>query len=293
MVTSSSGYTLNAAGVEAPVIRITKSAETISSGAATQPLTAAVQMDCQTPNAVIYYNLSTITNSTVTLSQTYLPKTGSGTVIPKSITAFTSPAEPTTSSTKYSATFNLGPATEDYSTAYKYLLRARAYVSSTASDDAYETAYRTVVRFIDDSNSVQWDITQSNYSSFWLRGGDSIDGGVGTPDFPFNWDSTDYSAIRLMSTNTTNTYYWVTWKLNVTAYVGLLAGNVPSDAATKGPSQWCWAACAWVPLKAYYPVYPGQSLTLTTITTDGNNFKNILGQERGILEFKTGNCSNR
>ena len=293
VVTSSSGYTLNAAGVEAPVIRITKSAETISSGAAIQPLTAAVQMDCQTPGAVIYYNLSTITNSTVTLSQTYLPTNGSGTVIPKSTTAFTSPAEPTTSSTKYSATFNLGPATEDYSTAYKYLLRARAYVSSTASDDAYETAYRTVVRFVDNDSSVKWGITQGDYPSFWLRGGDSIDGGVGTPDFPFNWDSTDYSAIRLMSTNTTNTYYWVTWKLNVTAYVGLLAGNVPSDAATKGPSKWCWAACAWVPLKAYYPVYPGESLTLTTITTDGNNFKNILGQERGILEFKTGNCSNR
>ena len=50
---------VKAPGVEKPVIRINKSRETITGSGTTatitQPTTASVKIDCQTPNAKIYY----------------------------------------------------------------------------------------------------------------------------------------------------------------------------------------------------------------------------------------------
>ena len=87
--------------------------------------------------------------------------------------------------------------------------------------------------------------------------------GVSTPGFPLSWDSKEYTKVRAMTSSGNNTWYWISWNINTTAYVGFLAGDIPSGT-TQGPSKWCWGSCAWVGLKEYYPVYPGESLTLST-----------------------------
>lgn len=108
-------------------------------------------------------------------------------------------------------------------------------------------------------------------------------GGVSTPGFPLSWDKSETSKIHAMTPigNATEvikvvnengrennvqfyirTFYWVSWEINTTAYVGFLVGDMPSDASTNGPKNWCWGSCSWVGNKNEYPVYPGESLKL-------------------------------
>ena len=56
-------------------------------------------------------------------------------------------------------------------------------------------------------------------------------------------------------------YYWISWKLSTTSYVGFLAAadTMPADANTNGPQNWWWASCGWVPDVKDYPIYPGET----------------------------------
>ena len=58
------------------------------------------------------------------------------------------------------------------------------------------------------------------------------------------------------------TRYWVSWEINKAAFLQPLRGDMPSDAATKGPSVWCWGMQSYVPgiPKGLDPLYPGHSL---------------------------------
>lgn len=69
-------------------------------------------------------------------------------------------------------------------------------------------------------------------------------------------------------TKSGNYWYFVTWSVNTNAYVGFIAGDLPSDAATKGPSKWIWGSCMWVGVKNEYPAYPGECLELDTNNPD-------------------------
>ena len=67
-----------------------------------------------------------------------------------------------------------------------------------------------------------------------------------------------------MTNSTGSTWYWVTWKINVNAYMQPLRGNVPSEVATKGPGRWSWSMQGPVPTGlSNYILYPGQSLSIS------------------------------
>ena len=156
-----------------------------------------------------------------------------------------------------------------------------------------ETAYRTVLQFNYDGaigNYLNSTVDSKAYTSFWVRGGDSVTGGVTTPDFPFSWDVTETDKARLMTSEgaSSKVWYLISWKVTTTAYIGFLTGNVPDDASTKGPSAWCWGACAWVGYKSYYPLYPGSSLLMPA-----KDFGTIAGQTRGYYEFKSSGLGSR
>ena len=67
-----------------------------------------------------------------------------------------------------------------------------------------------------------------------------------------------------------NDWYWVTWNISTTAYIGFLSGDMPGDASTNGPKNWCWATQAFVGYKANTPIYPGESFQFKDINRSGN-----------------------
>ena len=266
----SASYTVRLAGVEPPVIRIQKGSETyaLDGGVvrAAQPLTASVKIDCRTPDAEIYYTTSQQRFTTEPIDAEITNAPGGTKPTPGA-----EPAQPGTLTKLYSSELTIGDA-GDREIGLKYRIRSRAYVSGTWSDDAWETAYRSVLR-MDNNGGVSLDRNEGDgYSDAlieqpWVRGGDDVTGSVLTPGFPLSWDIGDYDGIRLMTQDTDdpNVWYWVSWDINTTAYVGLLLGSTPTEpdeAEELGPVTWGWGKNAWVPFKEYFPLFPGESRTL-------------------------------
>lgn len=267
-------YTVTPAGVEPPVIRIQKGSETYALDGgnevrASQPLTASVKIDCRTPDAEIYYTTSEQWFTTEPIDAEIENAPTSPKPQPGDEPA--QPGTPTTASPSYGGDFTIGDAV-DRESGLKYRIRSRAYVSGTWSDDAWETAYRSVLR-MDNNGGVSLDRNEGDgYSDAlieqpWVRGGDAVTGSVLTPGFPLSWDIGDYNGIRLMTQDPvyTDIWYWVSWDINTTAYVGLLLGSTPTEpdeAEELGPVTWGWGKNAWVPFKEYYPLFPGESRTL-------------------------------
>lgn len=260
-------------GVEPPVIRIQKGSETYKRDGgevrATQPLTASVKIHCRTPGAKIYYTTTEDWFNTKLIDAEIENAPTSPKPQPGAEPA--QPGTPTTNSTPYSSELTIGDP-GDRESGLKYRIRSRAYVSGTGSDDAWETAYRSVLR-MDNNGGVSLDRNEDDgYSDTlieqpWVRGGDAVTGSVLTPGFPLSWDIWDYDGIRLMTQDTDdpNVWYWVSWDINTTAYVGLLLGSTPTEpdkAEELGPVTWGWGKNAWVPFKEYYPLFPGESRTL-------------------------------
>lgn len=254
--------TFLAPGVENPCIRIKKSKETITftnnNPTVTLPTEADVKIDCQTPGSKIYYKKDQHTSSAKKFSTI-------GTVMAKdSATDFTAAPEFPDAANAYSdntvlnytdySTFKIG-SSEDNTNGYKILITARAYITvgttKRYSSLSYEAAYRSVVLFKD-------GVTKNGYSYRWIRGGDAPGGGVSTPGFPFNWNTDDYGQVRAMA-KIGDYWTFMTWAINTDCYFQFLAGDMPkADAATKGPSKWCWSSCSWIGVKIQYPLYPGE-----------------------------------
>lgn len=270
-------FTQTLPGCEEPVIRINKSKETISGTTVTQPLTAKVKMNCQTPGSEVYYvdgskrytARDVVADYTKNYQKQALPTISS---------------DPKTNGTKYEAeikgvglkvTENNKEVTVAETDGVKVFYRVKGKKTSDTntwwSDDYYETAYKTVVY-------INYYPSSMTYDYWWLRGGDAVGGGVSTPNFPLSWNTSDYSGVRAMTVTTLNKTtisYWVTWNLSTTAYVGFLAGDFPNDAATNGPKNWTWAVCGFVGIKGQTPVYPGESFL----------FKNVNIGNTGNLTF--------
>ncbi|WP_132780590.1 hypothetical protein [Treponema sp. J25] len=287
-----SGFQITPEGVEAPIIRIRKSRETLAltNGVvrASQPLTAQIKMECRTPGATVYYTESSAWYATQPID----PNINTDGVKPTAQAGPPAPAEPTTSSTSYTASFTIGSAT-DLVQGLKYRVRARAYKDGVWSSDAWEQAYRSVLRFNNDGPVSLNPTAAQGYSDTlveqpWVRGGDAVTGSVLTPGFPLSWDENDYGGIRLMTLASgdptgNSIWYWVSWDINTTAYVGLLLGTTPTDvneATNYGPKTWGWGKNAWVPFKEYYPLFPGESRTLQS-----SLYATIQGVNRGSFMF--------
>lgn len=253
-------------GCEEPVIRINKSKETISGTTVTQPLTVSVKMSCQTPGSEVHY---------VDGSKRYQEKN----VITYLNTGYDNsgmpaqPADPNSNGTKYVSEItgvgsqvieNGNKVSVGNKEGVKVFYRAKGKVTSGSktwwSEDYYETAYKTVITAT---------FNPSQYDYLWLRGGDSVNGGVSTPKFPFSWNTSEYSNVRAMTKIKNNDWYWVTWNISTTAYIGFLSGDMPDDASINGPKNWCWATQAFVGYKANTPIYPGESFQFNDINRSG------------------------
>ncbi len=272
---SANDYSVRPAGVEPPVIRIQKSRETLALNAgvvrATQPLEADVKLDCRTPGAEIRYETTEAWNNSLPIDPAIddVPYGSGPRPTPTAVPA--APAVPGAGSTLYSGSFTIGDAL-DREQGLKYRIRARALYSGTWSVDAWEIAYRSVLRMNNDGGDTLNPSAADGYSNTlveqpWIRGGDQVTGSVLTPGFPLSWDITDYAGIRMMTLDSGNIWYWVSWDIGTTAYVGLLLGTTPTDpveATNYGPKTWGWGKNAWVPFKEFFPLFPGESRTLQT-----------------------------
>ena len=259
-------------GVEKPVIRINKSKESISGTTVTQPLTAEFKIDCQTPGAAIKFKKLEKDFATV-------PFSAVDQQITETAANFDTIAKTDITTDYATATSERTLGSNNTEKGYKYLIAAKAVKEANESDVSYEQACRSVVIFKDSVNASydQWNNNRRSNSTIldqpyrWIRGGDWTMGGVSTPDFPFSWKSDEYDKVRAMTKeDNEKVWYWVSWQITTTAYVAFIAGDMPSDAATSGPQNWCWGSCAWVALKSQYPLYPGQSITLDTSGPEAN-----------------------
>ena len=274
---------LTAEGVESPVIRINKTSQTITPGpspnytaasSVSQPEKASVKIDCKTPETTIYYAYNTQNSETVHVNKSPLyfeTKTTDATV-------------PTSLTNTYSSAFTLGDSISDYdsATGKKFAIAAYAKKGDLSSATSYEYATRTVLKLTITGNSDTTNATSKvkengSYLSFkdlkvWVFGGDSPYGGNTLDPFPLSWS--DPANFKLMSGSWNNTgicygnWYWVSWDITTSTYHGFVLGDVPSDAATNGPTYWYAAECAWVAQKENYVLYPGETLEMAVETTN-------------------------
>ena len=258
-------------GLADPVIRINKEDEKIdlTSKTVTQPTTAGVKIDCQTPGIQRNAGLSWKVEQQINSQDSYVKSNDKYTVISqkeKSLTENTA-----LGSARTNVPFTLGDSTNT-TNGYIYKITATAAKTGETNVISYEYAYRSVYTLVKAPIS---DVgSDQSYKQFWLRGGDWNNGGLSTPGFPFSWNTVDYSKVRAMTyyqtservNNNTETYdnaYYITWKINTKAYTTPLRGDLPEDAAVNGPSVWCWGMQGPIPRGLeYYVLYPGQSLQI-------------------------------
>lgn len=272
-------YSVSNTGVETPVIRVNRKNESISETTITQYPTTTYKVDCQTPGVTL--NLRTKTD---TPKYVQLINNGGDNVIiareaDKKLTAAPSfgikvsdLASAGTIAKKAEKTIGgTLDATTTNNTGYKILIEATASKNGVSSVLAYESAMRTIIMYVESKGNIMSDKTDGgNYPARWIRGGDNTSGGVSTADFPLTWDSSDYNnptrTVRAMTqwTSTTDTWYWVSWNVNTTAYVHFLAGDIPNDANLHGPERWWWSSCAWTGMKTQTPAYAGECTIFPT-----------------------------
>lgn len=264
-------YTVKPSGVEAPVIRIKKRNEKITkigdNYVVAQPTTASVLMDCQTPGSSINYKVTNTSNS-------YSEVNGS---IRNIVVSVAKPSPTSISDLKSSdnnkrtvyqnAAFTIGNTSTDTANLFKgyvYLISAIATANNEWSEVKYESAFRTAVQF---NKNYDYNEEHTKFNPFWVRGGDATYGDVSAPNFPVSWNNQELDKVRAMTQVGDKVWYWITWSIDTTAYVGFLNGNFDSKSVTdndgnggKGPVEWCWGDCGIVPYKDKYPLPPGGAL---------------------------------
>ena len=195
------------------------------------------------------------------------------------------------------ANFTLG--TTNYNDGgIEYNIRARATsTGNTQSAYAFEAAYRSVLVFSKQNavagagNLNQNDDTNigGGLNRIWIRGGNTTAGSPTIPDFPISRDGELWQKVKLLTpisganftaTGSTVTHaniftgaigngdylwFWVTWRINVPAFVDLHVGTLPPAAgdtygtypAPRGNIRQLYKA--YVPGKEHYAVHPGRT----------------------------------
>lgn len=275
--------TLN--GKENPVIRVKKGVkEKVSPNS--QPdfsslITTTAKIDCQTPDAIISYkkwNKETTDVELVKINSTVVKMKQGDTIFdvtktpndtPKSTDSYFTkkdwiPSNILSSTANYdgdklsdgSIEISLGDSKKDKEfSGYKCLIGAK----TVDGQEIYESAMKTVICLKEDNNKAY---PSGEYDYRWIRGGDAQNGGISSSDvnFPYSWNTSEFTKVRAMKeTNpSSGEYYWITWDLTMTSYVMFLAGDMPADVASNGPSKWWWSSCGWTQDEDDLPVYPGE-----------------------------------
>lgn len=266
---------LLATGVEKPEIRIQKNGYTIKNSSAdySAALQATVKFSCRTPNASVEWVIKKSCQDgdkekKVNDCNYHDTKTDDVKI------------EWDENDKKTDSSTTLGDTETEFNKVfgYKYAIMARPKVGSTLSEKeiAYEYAVRTVLKFeIGTKDFIGGDFNNPGGRKIWIHGGDSTSGDNGIDTFPLSWGKPEnfklmYRVDGADSSITNSNWYWVTWDLSAPAYHGFLLGNVPSDASTKGPSEWYVGERTYVPLKSYYVLHPGETLRMQLITGHDN-----------------------
>lgn len=272
---SSGAYSTLAPGVEKPEIRIQKNGYTIKNSSAdySAALQATVKFSCRTPNASVEWVIKKSCQDgdkekKVNDCNYHDTKTDDVKI------------EWDENDKKTDSSTTLGDTETEFNKVfgYKYAIMARPKVGSTLSEKeiAYEYAVRTVLKFeIGTKDFIGGDFNNPGGRKIWIHGGDSTSGDNGIDTFPLSWGKPEnfklmYRVDGNDSSITNSNWYWVTWDLSAPAYHGFLLGNVPSDASTKGPSEWYVGERTYVPLKSYYVLHPGETLRMQLITGHDN-----------------------
>lgn len=285
--------TLN--GKENPVIRVNKGVkEKVSPNS--QPdfsslITTTAKIDCQTPDAIIYYKkrnkettdvelVKISENSTVVKmkqGQTIFDVTTTPNDTPKSTDSYFTNISWISSNILSSTANTDGDKLSDGSieislgdsnnaiSGYKCLIGAK----TVDGQEIYESAMKTVIYLKENNNKTY---PSGDYDYRWIRGGDAQNGGISSSDvnFPYSWNTSEFTKVRAMkeTNSSSGEYYWITWDLTMTSYVMFLAGDMPADVALNGPSKWWWSSCGWTQDEDDLPVYPGEKTIYSFAASD-------------------------
>jgi hypothetical protein len=244
----------------------------------TQPFTAGVKIDCQTPDATIRYRL---TNNSSDPFGGGFPRT-------QGIPTLTMPTSETTPVYDYNrgnlATTGLTDRSTitwgetDNRNGRLYGIRVTATPPTgygSTSEYSYEKAARSVIQFtnfdgVQNVGNLKNLVPNGSSLELWLRGGDVISGDNTTPGFPLSWSETDYAGIQMLTKDGDNRY-WITWEVNTNAFFHFIAGETGTAAqSANGPIRWVWSKNSWTFLKESFPLHPGESLNFTTGTDVAN-----------------------
>ena len=310
-------------GIEKAEIRIEKKGYEITNAGdllksdVNMPETAQMKIACQTPGSSIKYGIDQRSSTHVVINDCSDHDTK------------TTDVEIPTINENYTGTITLGNSGLTFDTAkgMKFVIAAQASKGTTQSEVAYEYAARTVLKFdignkyrnVDNQGTT---LNEDNHGNFltpikdsngnnsnvskltiWIMGGDSDSGGNTIDPFPLSWgDPSNFKMMKLQTPDNWDTnksakdkttvrgeWYWITWDVSAPTYHGFVAGDVPKDAATNGPSTWYAGECFYTPLKSYYILYPGETLYMTMHDADGYNDSNNNNQwVGGIFHPDTG-----
>jgi len=277
---------------------------------AIQPGQAQVRMDCRTPGSVVRYAESTDSTSTTTVSGTVYPATITN--INNSTTEnnfwrsgpIGEPyvANPTGTSSNFgtvnvavNSPFSIGPsATSNIYQGYMKRYRAVGAIGTTgstlSSSPRYseELIYRSVLTFKGVNITPNNGQTFTDGDQLWVRGANTLFGTT-IPGYPLTPDD-DYAQLnatgqragtRLMSmiiaptgtaTLASATWQWVTWDINVAAYITVYLGHDLSSSAAQafqyGPLAFASQTGNWSLLQSDYRLYPGSHIWLSSSMPD-------------------------
>ncbi|MCI7577458.1 MAG: hypothetical protein MST12_04315 [Spirochaetia bacterium] len=281
-------FSTTALPLEKPVIRIKKDDTKVTKATddgfeSTQPMTASVKIDCETPGIELnyFYTLSSV----VQRVYNFVENSGTGTGLATKPTATTTTGIPASGDNSDSSLFNIGDDTRNGLT-YKITATATKEGKSTKG---YEVAQRTTIQINNDkgklalrSNSMlnktftNWPgetMTESNLTSkrlgLFLRGGDNPTGGNTTPGLATSWSPSDLDKAILFTEDTTSgkeNFYIVSWKITKNLYFMPLAGLMDDETIMngkyQGPKYTCNAQNRWIGTYTSYPAEPGSYLVV-------------------------------
>ena len=277
-------FSTTALPLEKPVIRIKKDDTTVAAVTggftSTQPMTASVKIDCETPDVYLEYSYDCLLVS----EKNYEFSESGGHV------GFSTNPTPTKDnslskgSTVYSDKFDIGTDNRNGLT-YKIIATATA-TKNNKTTKSYELAQRTTIQINNDSgklalrsnrrlneNFTNWpgedmigpNLTTSKRLGLFLRGGDNPTGGNTTPGLATSWSPSDLDKAILFTEEGTD-FYVVSWKITKSLYfmplAGLMDNETIKDEKYQGPKYTCNAQNRWIGTYTSYPAEPGSYLVV-------------------------------
>ncbi|AEF80879.1 chitobiase/beta-hexosaminidase C-terminal domain-containing protein [Leadbettera azotonutricia] len=306
--------------------------QSITPVSARQPVHAGMKIDCQTPGVQLTYATAELPDiqgfgiaDNTAYNEPWLTKNavtwGERAIIAEGLPPHSTgdratgaiSQRPSTGSLKtYNAwnTPKLG-VNQDAQHALKVRILALASKGYDGSF-AYESANKTVLVMITNpleagdvrdigkegsANSVMSYISDGK-ERLWIHGGDSLSGSVSTPGFPLSWDNPK-TGMRLMTgwdedAPDNTTWYWVSWEITTTAYIGFVAGTADTTAITVGgPTKYSPAIEGWASHMESYVLYPGEKRVVQTYRVPRGGGVYINNAGRGRFGYTTTRINNR